>query len=269
MKTKELLQTLGFFFILISWTSAFSSQLSLNDKTLTIEEMKSKFEVKKIKVWEFHEEKNIEFLAIEANPVISHLFGSEKWLNEEELVITCLDGYEPTLPVEYFKKHKAYFALSIPSRKEFKITNKGQNETVDLGPLYLIWDNLHDRTVKTLGSPTWPYQVVKLRFAKFKDLFTKIAPSPLDSDDVKKGFLVFRSHCVSCHSLHGIGGQKRSEIADAVAGFDDKTMRTLIDNPRKIFPTGNMPPIHRNLPGRKAAIDQLIAYLRAQTQTPR
>ena len=59
--------------------------------------------------------------------------------------MTCVDGYQPSIPVREFTQNKAFLAISRTDQKEFTLVNTLQsNEKVSLGPTYLVWDNLNN-----------------------------------------------------------------------------------------------------------------------------
>lgn len=218
-----------------------------------------------LEVLEPHEQKNRKFQAVDLTKVLDKTFG-DQWRNEEELLITCADGYQPSLPVKLIRENKAYLAVSREGA-DFQITNTLQNnEKVNLAPAYLIWDNKHNKTIQSHGAGIWPYQITRLEFVKFKDRFAKMAPAEKSSPAVLEGFLAFRHYCQSCHRINGQGGEKSIELnypMNITEYYKPEILRKWIDSPQSVRWGTVMPPLNPDAPAREKVLDNLMAYLSA------
>ncbi len=249
-----------------------SSELALGG-TLTVarEGMKKTYELEAlgkpvdVSVLEPHEQKALTFKALPLDVVLDKTYGPE-WRKQEELLFTCADGYQPSIPVALLRDHKAYLAVGMKSGP-FSITNHLQNdEKVDLSPAYLIWDNLKDPVIRSHGASVWPYQVVSLEFVTFAAKFAAMAPPERSSPDVIQGFLTFRHSCQSCHRINGQGGEKSIELnypMNVTEYYKPDFLVKWISNPQSVRYGTLMPPLSTETPDRDHVIKQIIAYLEA------
>lgn len=105
-----------------------------------------------------------EYQAYDGAKFLDHVFGGRsQWSKKKWLVFTCLDGYQPILPVEDFLKGKGNFFMAVARKDggEFAILNQikeGKKEAV--GPLYVVWVNPEMQTKEKAHH--WPYQVVSI-----------------------------------------------------------------------------------------------------------
>lgn len=233
---------------------------------ISLSQIKAESISKKITVYEPHEKKKVSYEAISVKELFNKIYGKQ-WERAEEVLFTCSDGYQPSIPVSEFKKYDAYFAFRRENMKKFTLNNKLQEEKeIKLGPFYLIWDNIKHSQLKEKGASSWPYQVISIDLIRFKDKFPKMAPHKNRSHDVTEGFLLYRTHCMSCHSVNGEGGDKAAELnypVNITEYFDEKWLKKWIDNPNKVRLRSQMPPFQYTGKNRKKAIDQIVTYLKA------
>ena len=229
-------------------------------------ELKKLVPAKKIKVIEPHESVEREYEVIPADGLFNAIYG-EKWKLAEEILFTCSDGYQPSIPVSRFLKYKAYLAFRRTDSEVFNLKNKTQNnEIVPLGPLYLIWDNLNDPYLKMMGAYDWPYQVTTFDLVKFADRFPKMAPPTSSSASVKRGFESYRQFCMTCHRINGEGGMKSIDLnlpKNVTEYRDDTWLRKWISDPTRIRAESKMPALNQALPNRDQVITDIISYLKA------
>jgi mono/diheme cytochrome c family protein len=129
------------------------------------------------------------------------------------VLFTCVDGYQPVLPMDRFNRYVGYLAYRRLDQEEFKVQNRFQGESdVPLGPFYLVWDNLHSNDLRAEGASGWPYQVVGIDLVNFADRFPRLSPPETASVKAKKGFIAFRENCMACHTINGEGSNKAPEL---------------------------------------------------------
>ncbi len=225
-----------------------------------------------LKVFEAHEKKERTYQAYPVRPLFDHIFG-KKWEQAEEIVFTSADGYQPSIPVARFLTHDAYFAFASGDDTPFTLVNVLQNnELVQLGPLYLVWDNLQSTALLAGGASGMPYQVIGVELTTFAIRYPNLSPPAQASPPVQRGFLHFRKHCLACHTINGEGGGKAPELnypASVTEYLKPKYLARWIENPTSIRYNTVMPPLAAEIPNRATVTQEIIAYLRAMSAAKR
>lgn len=236
------------------------------------EQLLARAKATRIRVHEPYEERTVEFSALPLADVLDGVYGPG-WREEQELLFTCRDGYQPTVPVARVLAHRAWLAFGRPATESFSIRKheSGEVRTVDLDPYYVVWSNLDDATIRQEGDYGWPYQVVGIDLIDRRARFPKMAPSADASAEVFAGFEAFRIHCSKCHPVNGEGGTLGPELNPAPGSgeyYEPAWLRTWIEEPAKARPKTRMPPLNPNLPDRARVVDQIVAYLTAMSAAP-
>ncbi len=235
--------------------------------TVSLADLREAVPEQRVKVFEPYEQAEIEFEALSLPAVLDEVYG-KRWRSEEELLFTCTDGYQPTVPVSRVLAHRAYLAYARSRQPEFTIekVESGRKQTIDVAPFYLIWENLRDEKIRQEGDYGWPYQVVGVELIDSAERFPALIPPEGASDEALAGFNAFRIHCSKCHKLNGQGGSIGPELNAALNPVEVRSpdwLRTWIDDPAKISPGTRMERLNPQLPDRAQVIDQIIAYLEA------
>jgi mono/diheme cytochrome c family protein len=220
-----------------------------------------------VRVFEPYEGRELDFLAFDFDAILDAVYG-EAWRREEELLFTCRDGYQPTVPVARFLEHRAWLAFERAGARDFSIAKleSGATRRVELSPFYLIWENLDDARVRREGDYGWPYQLVGVELIRTRERFPRMAPPAGAPPEVRAGFAAFRVHCSRCHKLNGEGGAIGPELngaASPLALRERAWLRAWIAEPSRILPTARMEPLAPALPDRERTIDEILAYLAA------
>jgi mono/diheme cytochrome c family protein len=227
--------------------------------------------VQTVRVFEPYERGEVAFVALRFDRVLDALYGAG-WRKEEEILFTCSDGYQPTVPVARVLAHEAWLAFAREGAP-FSIQKResGRVQNVSLAPYYLIWENLADAQVRSEEDYGWPYQLVGVELIRSRDRFPHMAPPATAPAQVQDGFNAFRIHCSRCHPVNGEGGKIGSELnrAESPAGRRDPAwLRDWIDDPSRISPATRMERLNPSVPGRDAVIASIIAYLQAIADHP-
>lgn len=222
-----------------------------------------------VRVFEPYEKDEAEFLAFPLAEVLDAVY-SPSWRTEDEILFTCLDGYRPSVPVARVLAHSAWLAFSRHDTGSFTILKpeSGQKKRVDLGPFYLVWENLHDAVIRQEGDYGWPYQLVGIDLVSTGEQFRAMAPPADASAQVTLGFQAFRIHCSRCHRLNGEGGEIGPELNPASGKtryYDRGWLGAWIRDPDSMRPGTRMPPLNAVLPDREASVQAIIAYLYAMS----
>ncbi len=232
--------------------------------SLSVDNLRATSPVVSLKVFEAHEKKERIYRAIAARPVFDKVFGKD-WEKAQEIVFTSIDGYQPSVPVVKFLAHDAYFAFAHDDGGPFMMTNTLQNnETVPLGPLYLIWDNLRSKALLESGASDMPYQIKSIEL-KFEALFPHMTPPRGSSEQVQRGFMHFRKYCIACHTINGEGGGKAPELnypASVTEYIKPEYLKRWIERPQSIRYNTAMPSLGQEIPDRDKVADEIIIYLK-------
>ena len=141
-----------------------------------------------------------------------------------------------------------------------------QRKTVELGPLYLVWDNLKSTELREEGAADMPYQIKEIELTSFAARFPALSPPANASQQVQQGFLHFRKHCIACHTINGQGGGKAPELnypLSVTEYIKPEFLKRWIDDPSSIRYNTTMPALTAEIPAREKVIEELIAYLKA------
>lgn len=231
--------------------------------------------VHSVRVREPYEDRDLRFLAFSLDALLDTVYGP-RWraAGDRLLLFTCRDGYQPTLPVARVLNHKAWLAFAREESEAFVINKleSGEQRRIDLGPFYLIWENLEDAQVRAEGDYGWPYQLVGIDLVRAEDRFPKMIPPADASEDARAGFAAFQIHCSRCHTMNGEGGAIGPELNaphSAVEIRDRAWLARWIDDPSQLVPAARMPRLAPGTPDRRETIERLIAYLETMAATRR
>ena len=225
-----------------------------------------------VTVMDPYEKERVQFLAFDLAAVFDAVY-SPSWRDEEEIVFTCLDGYQPVIPVSRVKAHSAWLAFKRIDQTHFTILKQesGEQKTIELAPYYVVWENLDDPQILMEADYGWPYQLVGVDLVRSEDRFNAMTPSRDAPPQVQAGFEAFRIHCIHCHKINGVGGQIGPELNGGVSPAalrESSWLRPWISAPDSIKPNTRMPALNPALPNRDETIDALIAYLQFMAASP-
>ena len=217
-----------------------------------------------ITVMDPYEKQEVEFLALDLADVFDAVY-SPSWREEDEIVFTCLDGYQPVIPVARVKAHSAWLAFAREDQAGFTILKQesGEQKIIDLAPYYVVWENLDDPQILMEADYGWPYQLKGVDLVESRNRFRAMTPSG-PSPQVQAGFQAFRVHCLHCHKVNGVGGQIGPELnagARPAVSRERAWLQKWIGAPEEVRPNTRMPALNPALPEREQPIDALIAYL--------
>jgi hypothetical protein len=242
-------------------------------KTLDLHGIRSAFPVHNIVVHEHQTGQDQYYNGVSFNYLMDEAFG-KSWRNAEEILFTCVDGYQPSIPVAEFLKYDATLAFGKAEGGAFSLQSKIHNKTVELGPWYVIWDN-KARVAGGTDSPAWwPYQVIGIELVSFEKQFGALAPGRLASPEAKRGFHAWRKYCAACHSVNGIGSRLGPELnwpESVTAWFKPGWLVRWIDDPSSMRWGTTMPGLKQVLSKtddreRKKIAEDIVAWLRDVAQ---
>jgi mono/diheme cytochrome c family protein len=235
--------------------------------SLTVEELTQRIRPRRVEVFEPYERARVAFTALPLERVFDEAYGPS-WRTRDAILFSCRDGYEPTIPVRRVLDHRAYLAVDRSGAIGFTVLKdeEGTKKRIELGPFYVIWENLDNARIRTEGDYGWPYQVVRIDLVSFRSHFREMAPPQNASTDVLAGFDAFVAHCSKCHTINGRGGAIGPELnypVNPTEYLKDEWLRKWIDDPKSMRLAPRMPPLSSELPERARIIDEIVAYLDA------
>jgi len=264
----------GFFFLVILSPAAHAQSLEFKDhgklvRKLEIAEIESLVHSKEVKVIEPHDQSQRVYQGWAVTDLLKAVYG-KKWKSAQDILFTCTDGYQPSIPVSRFGQHKAYLVFKRDDVADFSVENKNEGgQKVTLAPFYLIWDNLHDPYIKAMGPHDWPYQLTTFDLIQFSERFPKMDPGERASTSVKRGFAYFREFCITCHKIEGEGGTKAMDLilpTPVIENRSDEWLANWIRDPHKINPVSQMPAMNPGVPKLNKVIADIIAFLKAKSK---
>jgi cytochrome c2 len=240
--------------------------------TRTLADLRAIAPAETVRVFEPYEQRDVSFLALPLAPVLDAVYGAA-WRQDDELLFTCRDGYQPIVPVARVLAHAAWLAFERPGAPAFAIHKfeSGRHQDVSIAPFYLIWENLSDVQVRAEGDYGWPYQLVGVELIRSRERFPRMAPPASAPAQVLQGFAAFRIHCSRCHTVNGEGGHVGPELntPERPAGRRDQAwLRAWIADPNRVAPGTRMEALNPALPDRDGVIASIIAYLQAIAPSP-
>lgn len=206
----------------------------------------------------------VDYVGYLADEVLAVLFGA-RWKEERgEMEFHALDGYVSRIPVERFKKYRAYLVFERRGQNEFMVDNIAQNEKrVPLGPYYLVWDNIAAPELVADGGSYWPYQVTTVMLST--PATAALLPGELMQSYGDHAALA-KKYCLSCHQINGYGGEKMpSNLASSVKSITEDSFRRWVLSPNEVKPGTTMPALPVTMPEaqRQAIARKLYDYLQA------
>jgi mono/diheme cytochrome c family protein len=179
-------------------------------------------------------------------------------LDGEDVLFRALDGYVKPSTLARVGEDGGFVALQeLPRASGFSPMGR---RGLDPGPFYVVWTKPGQRD--THRYP-WPYQLAAIELASIRTKFPHTVPDGLAPGAAGwRGYEIFRTECVACHSVNGEGGTVGPDLnvpRSIVEYRPVDQVKAYIRNPAT-FRYGNMPS-HEHLSS--ADLDALVAYFHA------
>lgn len=203
--------------------------------------------------------KQKKFDAFRLQDVLS-IAGALQGSDRRVLLFRAADGYMPHLSTKYVST-EAYLAYGENGSAGAFEPIEAAGNVMDPGPYYLVWSGTSSDALP------WPYQLVEIEVVSdFASRFADLEPRRPASPTVLRGFQLFESECMKCHSINNLGGRVGPELnipKNVTEYFDDGDLRRYIHNPQSIRQGAKMPAFaHLGDKGIRA----LVEYLKAMKQ---
>lgn len=175
------------------------------------------------------------------------------------LLFKTLDGYTTHLASASVTNEAYLTYQDHESTGTFELIKKG-GYYVDPGPYYLVW------TVEASHDLPRPYQIIEIEVLPDPaSLFANLEPGKSASSSVRRGFQLFKSHCMSCHAINQVGGRVGPELnvpRNVTEYFDGAVLRRYIRRPESVRYGAKMPAFDEERLS-DADIEALLSYLKA------
>jgi cytochrome c2 len=175
-----------------------------------------------------------------------------------DLVFRATDGYaKPSTPARVAEDGGFLALRDLEQTSGFAPMG---TRALDPGPFYVVWTKPEQRD--THRYP-WPYQLASVELTDVARRFPHLVPTGVgEGSPAWRGYVVFRTECVACHSMNGEGGAVGPDLnvpRSIVEYRPVEQLKAYIRNPTS-FRYGNMPS-HEHLTA--GDLDALVAYFRA------
>jgi cytochrome c2 len=175
----------------------------------TLEDLEAKLPVHVVKLKDPLDDKQKEFDGFRLTDVLA-LVDANASGAADELLFTTKDSYAPVTAWSNVAAHEAFIAFQQHgSPGKFAPVRGEDDKVIELAPFYLVWAE----GPKLKDTVPWPYQLTGIQVIDFSHEFAAIVPANVAPDaPPMAGFRIFKSRCLSCHSINGQGGQIGPEL---------------------------------------------------------
>ncbi len=212
-------------------------------------------------------ERPMTFRALPLACVLEAGFGAEQEaLAAADFSLIALDGYTRPSPGGRLLEPGGHLAFAdaalTPAGSPPRFAPITRRE-LDPAPFYLIWSGADQNDPHV---HPWPFQLATIERVPFERRHPHLQPAGVPAGSpAQRGYALFRSQCVMCHSINGEGGKVGPELNVPLSIVEYRPVEQLkafIRNPQRFRYTTM--PAHEHLTGDDLAA--LIAYFRAMSE---
>lgn len=176
-----------------------------------------------------------------------------------QVVFECADGYNPSMPLQKVLGSQAYLALrdaDAPAGQDWTTVVGKTGDVKTVAPFYVVYTDVPptDETFK------WPYNLVRIRLKPAADELARLHPVGTP----ERGYALFRTHCLTCHALNGLGGAMGPELnfpKNITEYWEEGDLRAFVRNPASYRHGSKMPTIPENQVS-ESDLSEILGYLR-------
>lgn len=207
----------------------------------------------------------VTYYGFPVDALLTQWFGDRWRTPAAEIVFEAADGYRSVIGGSMLSSHRALLATKRADGLPFEVDNPAQHQQrVPLGPYYLVWDNLENAQLQARGTQGWPYQIVRILLQDATD-DVRLIPAGA-SEHARSGLGATKDHCLSCHRIRGVGGDKFPvPLEQTLCRWSDADLGAFIAEPGRFRPGSAMPglDIREDSTVRADMIGRIVSYLAA------
>lgn len=207
---------------------------------------------------------NVVYEGVATEDVLDSVFGTA-WRSSTTVAVRTSSGLPVLIPASRVKEHRSFLVWRRMDRPDFVIERKvPRPQTMAAGPLYLVWENIQDEDSRREGALGWVPGVVALDLVDVRADSEALQLPPDAPADAAAGAKLFRSHCLQCHTVNGVGNPVGPELnyPTSVTEYIAKPwLLKFIGEPTAVRYGTMMPGMPSDVPDRPKALEQVVAYL--------
>jgi mono/diheme cytochrome c family protein len=185
-----------------------------------------------------------------------------------EVRFTGLDGYEAQVALDRVAELDPVLAvedLEAPGTARWMPFAQGKGHATP-GPYYLVWPRRPDPSSRE--KLPWPYQIAVVEVRSRSDWEARVdrRMAPPEAARAAKGYRLFRTHCMSCHSMNLVGGKVGPELnvpKNVTEYWARPDLRSYIAAPDGFRAGARMPAFEGLGPARISALVRYLDAMRA------
>jgi cytochrome c2 len=221
---------------------------------------------RRVEVDDPYYERSMAFRALPLSCVLEAGFATDgASLARDDFSLIALDGYTRPSTGARLAEPGGFVAFAdaalTPAGAPLRFAPITRRE-LDPSPFYLVWSGSGQNDPHRYP---WPFQLATIERVPFERRHPHTLPAGEAEDgEAWRGFALFRSQCVMCHSINGEGGKVGPELnvpRSIVEYRREAQLREFIRDPESFRYTAM--PSHGHLDD--ADLDALIAYFRAMS----
>ncbi len=191
-------------------------------------------------------------------------------LAARELIFHCSDGYAPSLPSERLAAEELFLAVEqvgAPGGAKWEKVRIGK-EYLSPAPFYVI-----GRESASYKRFPWPLQVERIEALGTKPDHALAYPQGAAAGGpVARGFDLFKTFCLACHSMNLQGGRLGPELnipRNITEYWATGTLREFIGDPSAFRAKSKMPSFPQLGKGDMDAVMAYLDYMKEHKRPPR
>ncbi len=135
-------------------------------------------------------------------------------------IVHSRDGYVVGVPLILMRQLRPVLADRADGKP---LAEWGRSIGREMRPLLLAWPNLERPGFDSdpRARSWWPSDVDSVEMVRWEQTYGKALRVPAGAgDDARLGAEAFSFHCIMCHRMRGIGGQRGPELTNVARGGD-------------------------------------------------